>query len=377
MKKLLSLMLVLLVLLSCTAAANAQGGVESIVSLRIEGINSTLYDGVVALEIGENTTVKDVLTALTAANESVKIVGLDTNYITEINGDKAAAFGGWDGWYYAVNDKAAQVGIDGYVVSPEDSIVLYYGDFPCQYPVVDYSEAANGVLTITSYDAEYDEYYNATFSYVPVTDATVTLNGDKYTTDKDGKVNFNVADYSGFISVQISKESATGAPAVCRFAPDEGFTAAEVQKQTSIKISGTYKLYVNDTKTLNVSVSSAVGKTTFSSDNKSVAAVSAKGKITAKKAGTAYITVSNNNVSKKVKVKVSNPSLKVKSATVKVGKKYTIKVNGSGKFIFKSSNKKIASVTSKGVVKGVKKGSAVITVTANGKKLKFKVVVKK
>ena len=44
--------------------------------------------------------------------------------------------------------------------------------------------------------------------------------------------------------------------------------------------------------------------------------------------------------------------------------------------IWSTSNKKIATVTNKGVVKGVKKGKTTITVKANGKTVKVKVTVK-
>ncbi|MEO2626594.1 Ig-like domain-containing protein, partial [Blautia wexlerae] len=43
---------------------------------------------------------------------------------------------------------------------------------------------------------------------------------------------------------------------------------------------------------------------------------------------------------------------------------------------YKSSNSKIATVSSKGVVKGKKKGTAKITVTCNGVKKVFTVKVK-
>lgn len=46
------------------------------------------------------------------------------------------------------------------------------------------------------------------------------------------------------------------------------------------------------------------------------------------------------------------------------------------KVTYKSSNKKIVTVMDKGVVKGVKKGKATITVKANGKTVKVKVAVK-
>ncbi len=63
---------------------------------------------------------------------------------------------------------------------------------------------------------------------------------------------------------------------------------------------------------------------------------------------------------------------------VKVGKKVTIKVMATlvAKVTYKSSNKKIVTVMDKGVVKGVKKGKATITVKANGKTVKVKVAVK-
>lgn len=70
------------------------------------------------------------------------------------------------------------------------------------------------------------------------------------------------------------------------------------------------------------------------------------------------------------------------SKTLVVGKTTTVKVkkvNGlkSKKVSFKSSNKKVASVTSKGVVKGLKAGSATITVTSKeNKKVKAKFKVK-
>ena len=116
----------------------------------------------------------------------------------------------------------------------------------------------------------------------------------------------------------------------------------------------------------------------YSSSNKSVATVSGTGKVTAKKKGNAVITVKIGSVSAKFKVKVKNPYLKVKSKKLKVKKKYKIKIVGkNGKATFKSANKKIATVTKKGVVKAKKKGKTTITVKTNGNvKLKFKVKVK-
>ena len=64
--------------------------------------------------------------------------------------------------------------------------------------------------------------------------------------------------------------------------------------------------------------------------------------------------------------------------TLKVGASYQLKLkNSKAKVKWKSSKKKIAAVSSKGKVKAKKKGSAVITATAGGKKYKCKITVKK
>lgn len=74
-------------------------------------------------------------------------------------------------------------------------------------------------------------------------------------------------------------------------------------------------------------------------------------------------------------------ALKVKlnktKATVYVGKSTQLKVTGTTKKVtWKSSNKKVATVTSKGKVTAKKKGTATITATVSGKKYTCKVTVK-
>ena len=75
---------------------------------------------------------------------------------------------------------------------------------------------------------------------------------------------------------------------------------------------------------------------------------------------------------------VTKLTVKKKSLKVKVGKKVKIKASAttSHKITFRSGNKKIASVSKKGVVKGKKKGKAVILVKCNGVTKKVKVTVK-
>lgn len=71
------------------------------------------------------------------------------------------------------------------------------------------------------------------------------------------------------------------------------------------------------------------------------------------------------------------PKLNYTKKTIYEGKTFTLKVSGTkNKVKWSTSNKKIATVNSKGVVKGIKKGNATITAKIDKKSLKCKVEVK-
>ena len=133
-------------------------------------------------------------------------------------------------------------------------------------------------------------------------------------------------------------------------------------------------------------------KVTYKTSNKKVATVSSKGYIKGVKAGKAKITViSKKNKKKKAVVKVVVKKAAVKKVKLNtgnfnlaVGSKKSLKAtitpkkNVSKKVVWKTSNKKVATVTSKGVVKGVGEGTATITCKAtdgSGKKASVKVTV--
>ena len=125
---------------------------------------------------------------------------------------------------------------------------------------------------------------------------------------------------------------------------------------------------------------------TWTSSNKKVATVTQEGVVKALRKGTATINVRTAN-GKKATCKITVPTAPTKIAfaqksySVKVGKKIALKTTltpakAKTRLTWTSSNKKIATVSSKGVVKGIRKGKVVITVqTANGKKAKVKVTV--
>ena len=144
----------------------------------------------------------------------------------------------------------------------------------------------------------------------------------------------------------------------------------------------TATIYKGKTTTLKTTVTGAeAAKVTFTSNNTKVATVNkTTGKVTAKAKGTATITAKYGDVKVTCKVTVKNPTLTLSktSASVKVGKttKITAKATPSGKVTYKSSNKKVATVSSNGTIKGIKKGTAKITVTCNGVSKTVKVTVK-
>ena len=127
-------------------------------------------------------------------------------------------------------------------------------------------------------------------------------------------------------------------------------------------------------------------KVTFKSSNSKVVKVSPAGKLTAKKAGSAKITVTTANGKTaycKVKVRKAPKFIKLnaKKKTLRAGKTFSLRVKRSagsaGKVTFTSSNKKVASVSSTGKIRGLRKGRATITAkTYNGKKATIKITVK-
>ena len=170
---------------------------------------------------------------------------------------------------------------------------------------------------------------------------------------------------------------------------------AKVKGVNDLPVSGTMKLAVKKTMQLMVAFSpenAVAQELTYTSSNPKVATINASGKITAKKAGKTTITVKSaagltkvfklqvmKKPVKKIKIKASKKTVKVKK-TLKLKTSITPnKKQATTGVYWKSSNPKIATVTSKGVVKGVKKGKVKITAIAtdgSGKKATVKIQVK-
>ena len=164
--------------------------------------------------------------------------------------------------------------------------------------------------------------------------------------------------------------------------------ALPVTANAAVKINKT-SVSVLRGKTYNLKITGTKKKIKWTSSNKKIATVSASGKIKGIKKGRCniYAKVGKKKYTCKVTVKQPVTSIKLskKSISLNKGKKYTLKARIAPKsaankaVVWKSSNTKIASVSSKGVVTSKSAGTTTITATAKDgsrKKASCKVTIK-
>ena len=173
---------------------------------------------------------------------------------------------------------------------------------------------------------------------------------------------------------------------------------AKLKATISLNVSGTIPLKTKQTFTPKVTMGKGDKVVSWKSSNKKVASVDKNGKVKGLKAGkTATITVQlASGLKKSFKVKVQKKNVATKSLKVvdaatgkKVSSKVSLKrkqtlklaatvspITSKEKVKYSSSNKKVVSVSSKGVIKAKKKGKATITVKSGKKTYRIKVAVK-
>lgn len=202
-------------------------------------------------------------------------------------------------------------------------------------------------------------------------------NTDIATVNQDGVV---TAIKEGYTEIQVETDNGY-----------DSYIEVEVLPTPSkVKLNKTKAtLGVKEKLTLKVTLTPADAKTTLSwkSSNPKVAAVTKKGVVVGKKVGTTVITVTAANgysAEATITVKAAPDSVTLnKSGTVTLKRGKTLKLKATlpkktaSALTWKSSKPKIASVDQKGVVRALKKGTAVITVkTFNGKTAKVTIRVK-
>lgn len=175
---------------------------------------------------------------------------------------------------------------------------------------------------------------------------------------------------------------------VAKLKPTISLTASSLkmkagQSTTAFKAAGLakgdYVTKVTSGNTGIVKVSSVTKKGTFRlTAGKKAGSTTVKVILASKKSASFKVTVQRGAV------KTSKITVSTKSVTLKKGTTYrklasSVKitpVTSQEKVTYTSSNKKIATVTSGGVIKGLKKGTATITIRSGSKKTTCKVTVK-
>ena len=233
----------------------------------------------------------------------------------------------------------------------------------------------------------------ATVTPDTATDKTIkwtTSNKNVATVSTDGVV---TAKAAGTAIITATAADDSGVKATCKITvtnPVVKVTKVTLNKTTASVVKGKTL-----TLTATVTPTNATNKkVTWKSSNTKIATVDGNGKVTAVAAGTATITCTAADGSGKsaaCKITVKNPPVKVTklkinktSVDLLKGKTVQLKVtvtpsNATNKAVtWTSSNKRIATVTSNGLVKAVRTGTVTITAKAkdgSGKKVTCKINV--
>lgn len=156
-----------------------------------------------------------------------------------------------------------------------------------------------------------------------------------------------------------------------------GFTMViPAQESAAVKISKKSVVLIKGQTTV-LKITGTTHKATWSSNKKSIANVSATGKVAAKAKGIATITAKIGSKKYTCKVTVQDPIISKKTLLLYVDGSSSLKLSGTNqKVSWKSSNTKIATVNSKGKITAKKAGKVNITATVLKKKYTCKVTVK-
>ncbi len=206
---LLSLLMVLSILGPATLAA---GNNEISVDLRVEGITENqLGKKSVEVEVSSGApTVMDVLDK--ASEDGLLSYSEEGGFVTEINGEEIAHFGGWDGWMYKVNRESPDVGAGEYTVEDGDKIVWYYGEMVPgtlipEITIEPDEPVANEDFTI-NVTSSYEDWNTGDTVVEEIEDAVVLFEGEEYITDEEGKavIPGSATPDAGTYSLKVHKD---------------------------------------------------------------------------------------------------------------------------------------------------------------------------
>ena len=368
--------------------------------------------------IDGNANVLELLKEVLSQNGMSCRTLRDETYIAGItkDGQELAEFsnGQNSGWMYTLNGIHPDLGVKEQYLEDGDEIVFHYTD--------DYTLEHDHVWD-SKWNFDKDAHWHecvAMYGKCDITDNTKKGGYQKHSYGKGKQIKAatykttglmrytcQVCGYEKTETIPVIAHThkytwkTTAKATVFRPAKQEGTCSLCGKKQTrnyGSKLKATIKLNVSSITlrrkqaTTKVKVSMAYGDSikSWASSNKKIVTVDKNGKIKAgTKTGTAKITVTLKSGKKAtLKVKVQTAKVKTtkisglkKKLTIKKGKSVTLKpvvspITSQEKVTYRSSNKKIATVSSKGVVKGRRKGTVTITVKSGKVTKKIKITVK-
>ena len=368
--------------------------------------------------IDGNANVLELLKEVLSKNGMSCRTLRDETYIAGItkDGQELAEFsnGQNSGWMYTLNGIHPDLGVKEQYLEDGDEIVFHYTD--------DYTLEHDHVWD-SKWNFDKDAHWHecvAMYGKCDITDNTKKGGYQKHSYGKGKQIKAatykttglmrytcQVCGYEKTETIPVIAHThkytwkTTAKATVFRPAKQEGTCSLCGKKQTrnyGSKLKAAIKLNVSSLilrrkqTTTKVKVSMAYGDSikSWASSNKKIVTVYKNGKIKAgTKTGTAKITVTLKS-GKKATLKVKVQTAKVKTTkisglktklTIKKGKSVTLKpvvspITSQEKVTYRSSNKKIATVSSKGVVKGRRKGTVTITVKSGKVTKKIKITVK-
>ena len=368
--------------------------------------------------IDGNANVLELLKEVLSKNGMSCRTLRDETYIAGItkDGQELAEFsnGQNSGWMYTLNGIHPDLGVKEQYLEDGDEIVFHYTD--------DYTLEHDHVWD-SKWNFDKDAHWHecvAMYGKCDITDNTKKGGYQKHSYGKGKQIKAatykttglmrytcQVCGYEKTETIPVIAHThkytwkTTAKATVFRPAKQEGTCSLCGKKQTrnyGSKLKATIKLNVSSITlrrkqaTTKVKVSMAYGDSikSWASSNKKIVTVDKNGKIKAgTKTGTAKITVTLKSGKKAtLKVKVQTAKVKTtkisglkKKLTIKKGKSVTLKpvvspITSQEKVTYRSSNKKIATVSSKSVVKGRRKGTVTITVKSGKVTKKIKITVK-
>ncbi len=368
--------------------------------------------------IDGNANVLELLKEVLSKNGMSCRTLRDETYIAGItkDGQELAEFsnGQNSGWMYTLNGIHPDLGVKEQYLEDGDEIIFHYTD--------DYTLEHDHVWD-SKWTSDKTAHWHecvAMYGKCDITDNTKKGGYQKHSYGKGKQIKAatykttglmrytcQVCGYEKMETIPVIAHThkytwkTTAKATVFRPAKQEGTCSLCGKKQTrnyGSKLKATIKLNVSSLTlrrkqtTTKVKVSMAYGDSikSWASSNKKIVTVDKNGKIKAgTKTGTAKITVTLKSGKKAtLKVKVQTAKVKTtkisglkKKLTIKKGKSVTLKpvvspITSQEKVTYRSSNKKIATVSSKGVVKGRRKGTVTITVKSGKVTKKIKITVK-